>query len=549
MKRSSSVQFGESAGRATAVAHRAARVLHEPSTKTQGGMERADEPAKLQHSVVFPPPPLVARVIVGPVPEVAPASLAGFLESVVDDEGRVVDWRLDRERPYVASDLMDYAEWRGSWERTWELGPLTNLRSLSASSVSSRTSPAWRRCSKPSSPTPKRRGSNQSTLPDLPAELDAVRAAIAGTARSGNGDRRPDPAPGVRLSASHGRGALRRSRSCSPPTRRRASSSIPSTGWSWSPGRRVPDASSMWSRPTCGATSWWSRTASVKRIELEGAAARPLAWIVPTSLRWKVRPIPQVVVWSALFSRLPDALRVAAAMVGSSPSRSIGILDDSLRARIRCRRTVRCMTATVALDRRPLGRRHARRRARPASRRHCEQTPRWRRTSGCCTSWATPASCSSRSRSPPSTSSVTDSTAAGPLRPAISPPHFSTGPCSSTSHLRRRCMPRRAGSRWSRRHDRWQLSAELRRSRAADSDAGLVDGAIALLAAVVELSARRRGHAPELMAERLCLAASSPQPTRTPVDHHHRTRRHPSQTPLRRSQRDRGATHGRPAVS
>ena len=49
-------------------------------------------------------------------------------------------------------------------------------------------------------------------------------------------------------------------------------------------------------------------------IELEGAAARPVAWIVPTSLRWKVRSIPQVVVWSALFSRLPDALRVASAM-------------------------------------------------------------------------------------------------------------------------------------------------------------------------------------------------------------------------------------------
>ena len=55
--------------------------------------------------------------------------------------------------------------------------------------------------------------------------------------------------------------------------------------------------------------------------------------------------------------------------------------------------------------------------------------------------------------------------------------------------------------------------AELRRSQAAESDAGLVDGAVALLAAVVELSAQRRGMAPELMAERLCLAASSPQPT------------------------------------
>jgi hypothetical protein len=63
------------------------------------------------------------------------------------------------------------------------------------------------------------------------------------------------------------------------------------------------------------------------------------------------------------------------------------------------------------------------------------------------------------------------------------------------------------------RHDRWQLTGELRRSRAAGSDAGLVAGAIALLAAIVELSARRRGLAPALMAECLCLAASSLQPT------------------------------------
>lgn len=63
------------------------------------------------------------------------------------------------------------------------------------------------------------------------------------------------------------------------------------------------------------------------------------------------------------------------------------------------------------------------------------------------------------------------------------------------------------------RHDRWQLTRELRRSRAAGSDAELVAGAIALLAAIVELSARRRGLAPALMAECLCRAASSLQPT------------------------------------
>jgi hypothetical protein len=67
-----------------------------------------------------------------------------------------------------------------------------------------------------------------------------------------------------------------------------------------------------------------------------------------------------------------------------------------------------------------------------------------------------------------------------------------------------------------RRNDRWMLAAELRRARAIDSDDGLVAGAIVLLAATVELCARRRGQAPELMAGRLCRAASSRQRKRAP---------------------------------
>jgi hypothetical protein len=67
-----------------------------------------------------------------------------------------------------------------------------------------------------------------------------------------------------------------------------------------------------------------------------------------------------------------------------------------------------------------------------------------------------------------------------------------------------------------RRNDRWRLTSELRRARAIDSDNGLVDGAIALLAATVELCAQRRGQTPELMAGRLCRAASSQQRKRAP---------------------------------
>ena len=311
MKRSSSVQFGESAGRATAVTQRAARVLHEPSTKTQGGMERADEPAEL----VFPPTPLVARVIVGPVPEAAPASLAGFLESVVDDEGRVVDWHIDRERPFVASDLMDYAEWRGSWERTWELGPLTNLRSLSRIVGELENVPGLAALLEALVADAEATRIEPSTVPDLPAELDAVRAAIAGT---------PDQGTAIVDQTPRRTSTVGFSRTWSTPAEPQLLAANSTTGVLVDPvdglvvvaratgARRLVDVVEADLRgDVVVVTNRLGET-----LELEGAAARPIAWIVPTSLRWKVRPIPQVVVWSALFSRLPDALRVASAMRG-----------------------------------------------------------------------------------------------------------------------------------------------------------------------------------------------------------------------------------------
>ena len=48
-------------------------------------------------------------------------------------------------------------------------------------------------------------------------------------------------------------------------------------------------------------------------VELPADAARPLAWIVPRSVRWHVRTIPLVTVWTPLFTGLPEALAAAAA--------------------------------------------------------------------------------------------------------------------------------------------------------------------------------------------------------------------------------------------
>ena len=47
-------------------------------------------------------------------------------------------------------------------------------------------------------------------------------------------------------------------------------------------------------------------------MRLTQSDARPLGWIVPRSLRWHLRPIPLVTVWTLLFDGLGQALRVGA---------------------------------------------------------------------------------------------------------------------------------------------------------------------------------------------------------------------------------------------
>ena len=269
-------------------------------------------------TLVVSPPPLVARVIVGPVPDIRPhRSPTSSIRRRRRRTGRRLGVQTASE-PYDAADLKAYAEWRGSWERTWELGPLTQPAGrCNASSPAWTTSPAWRRSSERSSRRRRRRGSSRPSVSDLPAQLDAVRAAIAGRGREGMAI--VDQTPRRRSTVGFSRtwttpvGAA----SCSPPTARtaRPGRSHRRVGRG-RPGRRVTDASPTSSRPTCGARSWWSRTAAVRR----SSSKRRPPDRSPGSCRRRCAGRSgrsrEVVVWSALFSRLPDALRVAAATDG-----------------------------------------------------------------------------------------------------------------------------------------------------------------------------------------------------------------------------------------
>jgi hypothetical protein len=308
MNRTSSVTPEEPVLWAVAGTRGADRVPHERSEKMVGGTEQAEEPA--EHWVVFPPPPVVASVIVGPVPDIPLASLAGFVEPVTDDEGRIVDWNSRWDGPYGAADLKAYREWRGSWERTWELGPLANLQSLLRLVTGLEDVSRVAALLEALVAQPEAVRIEPSSVPDLLTQLEAVRAAIAGVGREGTAIVDPTPPP---------RSAGGFSRTWTTPVEPELLAANTATGVLIDPVdglvvvdqttglRRIVDVVETDLRGEVVVVT----NRSGETIELESAAARPLAWIVPTALRWKVRSIPEVVVWSALFARLPDALRVA----------------------------------------------------------------------------------------------------------------------------------------------------------------------------------------------------------------------------------------------
>jgi hypothetical protein len=285
-----------------------------------GGMERAGELS--EHGVVFPPPPLVARVVIGHVPDRPLASLADFVAPVVDDAGRILDWVIRRDRAYGASELKAYHEWRAAWERAWELGPLSNVRSLQRIVAAMDGVSHLAALLESLVAEPEAQHIAPSGVAELLPELEAVRAAIVAADREGMAivDQTPRRRPIVGFS-----------RTWTAPAEPELLAANTATGVVVDPaeGLVVIDQSNGLRRLAAVLEADLRGEVVVvtnrvgETIELEGAAARPLAWIVPGSVRWSVRPIPEIVVWSALFSRLPDALRV-----GESTGASLSFTVD-----------------------------------------------------------------------------------------------------------------------------------------------------------------------------------------------------------------------------
>lgn len=282
----------------------------------------------------LPPTELLAAVQVHSTPHIPLGSIRDLLRPLHDERGEIVDWLLHATGLDRRDAVAEYWRWRDTWRRHWPLGPISNIATL--------------------------RDHVATIDHDLDRRLDQLLDAVV------TADGRP-----VRVAAADADGLL-----AELATVRLALSVDEGTGWGIvddMPARsRAIGLARTWVLPAAGAPdvvlSGTSESVVVLRAgrgltvlhgsgridgddpdRIEGLEsfesfesfedvraadlradlvvllddrgrslrigqrdARPLAWLVPRSLRWYVREVPLAAVWAMALAGLDAALRAAA---------------------------------------------------------------------------------------------------------------------------------------------------------------------------------------------------------------------------------------------
>jgi len=251
-------------------------------------------------------------------PDIAPETLSPFTIRV--DQGGVSDWLLTEDAVAFGdcSVIQDFAAWRGEWERSWMLEPLRSLGRL--------------RC--------------------LAGELGADLAVVGsmGEQSLSNTIRVPTELvvpPGAQDDLARRAAALADQIRARGETGFGIVDDTPGRGWiglahTWSPFGEAEVISAdehleLRYEPLQGlvATIHGDRDPNpifpVSQVEFEGSEvvvtaadgrrkaighhqARPLAWLIPGSTRWRVRPIPEILVWSKTFAGIEECCAYASAL-------------------------------------------------------------------------------------------------------------------------------------------------------------------------------------------------------------------------------------------
>jgi hypothetical protein len=274
--------------------------------------------------IIVPAAELVAVVRHGDVPERAPDDLVPYVSAVRGaDQGPIVDWLLT-EDTLAFADVeipMRYAQWRSVWERSWILDPLTSLERLVSAArqfeVSAPAATLLEHILDPGTTGPAGDVVHATLDPNeaqrLAAVIESLRDAIADRGRSGFGfiDATPgrrrvglarawsgqdgaetlvadqrvsvaiDPVGGLSVAAIDQRGAVQQVR---------AVNEVEISGDTVEV--RSPDAT----------------------LSLDLHSGRVLSWLMPGCTKWRVRQVPEVLVWARTFAGLAECAEFANAI-------------------------------------------------------------------------------------------------------------------------------------------------------------------------------------------------------------------------------------------
>jgi hypothetical protein len=267
---------------------------------------------------LLPPAEIVATIDLAPVPQIPYASLRHALVPVRDPAGRLVDWEVAASTLDDPEVVAAYWDWRRRWKQQWPIGPVSNVAAL----VRATELMGHPLGVELGDLLPRLSATQAQDVHWAPgdddaacAEIEALRVALVDTVEVGPGAGIVDHTPGP------GRGhGLSRSWVMDDVEQVLAASSITTV--------LVRPDEGLVVRYTGGVpvTVTWvsdvdllSEPAVVvsddgTRLELSPEAARPLAWLVPRALVWKVITVPVVLVWAQLLTNLPEAIRAARAI-------------------------------------------------------------------------------------------------------------------------------------------------------------------------------------------------------------------------------------------
>ena len=307
----------------------------------------ADEPG----AIIVPSAELVALVRHSDVPAVAPDELVPYVRPS-GAEGEPTDWLLTDDTLAFADVAVPlrYAQWRTAWERSWILDPLASLERLVSASrefeVSAPSTTLLERVLDPRTTGPAGDTVHAALDPDearrLADVIEALRDAIADRGRSGFGF----------VDATPGRQRVGLARAWSGQdgpeilvADRRVTVGIdPDEGLSvaeYGGGdvRRISQVSEV---EIAGDHVAVRSDDDVMNLDLH--TGRVLSWLMPGCTRWRVRQVPEVLVWAKTFAGLVEcadfatmidkpvlltSLRLSDADAGDDAARSPRRLESS----------------------------------------------------------------------------------------------------------------------------------------------------------------------------------------------------------------------------